>query len=366
MNIEVEGYTKEQIKAALFSSARKVRYEYTITNATGEHLGFAEVENGVISYDSTQEIMRSFSGRIKKSDLINMDCIDYKLVPWMCLMMPNGKEAKFPLGSFYIVPSLQSELNINMVNIVGYDMGKIFSDDKADTRVFVDSTDVYTSIIAQFIGRRYMNFDVEESEYTKSFPQEWDIGTSYLTIINDLLRGINYDPLHFDENGKAICREHVSVYERLIDFQYLADDMSIILDGITTSSDKFDTPNKWIRYTENVDAPYYISVVVNDDDKSPYSVQNRGRMIVDSAVVNDIASQQALDNYTNRIAAEAMQSTERIEFSTLNMPGHDYRECLYVKVPSYDIDGRYIEVAWEMELVSGGQMRHICEKVVRL
>lgn len=366
MNIELEGFEREQLIAALFSSARKVRYEFTINNAADEHLGLIEIQNATISYDSSNEIMRTMSGNVKKSDLLNIDSIDYTITPWMCLTMPNGKEAKWPLGKFLIVPSIEASNNINMVKFVGYDLGKIALDDKGESREFVDSTDVYTSVIGQMIASIYLHFDITESQSSKSFPQEWEIGESKLTIINSLLRGINYNPLHFDETGTAICEPNVDTEQRQIDFQYIADKTSIIIDGMTLESDKFDIPNKWIRYTENPEAPYLISVFVNDSADSPYSTVNRHRFIVDSQTVEDISDQETLDNYTKRIAYESMQTTDVVEFSTLNMPGHGFKECLYIDVPEYEISGKFIEKAWEMQLITGGTMKHVCERVVVL
>lgn len=364
MNIDVQGYTREQILAALFSSARKVRYEYTIADSHGIELGLAEISDGEITYDSTSDVMRTFTGRMKKSDLLNMDTIDRRVTPWMCLMMPNGKEAKWALGTFIIYPSAEASNDINMINISGYDLGKVALDDKNNTRTYVSSSELYTTVISTILDSIYSRTEIEVSEDTKSFPQEWEIGTTKMQIVNDLLRGINYNPLHFDEYGMAICDPHISSASREIGFQYLANEQSIILDGITFVSDKFDIPNKWIRYTENPEAPYLISTFVNDSPESPFSTVNRGRTIVDAEVVEDISRQDTLDAYTARIAAEAMQSTEQIEFRTLNMPGHGYQECLWVDVPNYDIFGKYIETGWSMALVPGGEMTHICERVV--
>lgn len=366
MNIDVQGYTREQLLSALFSSAREVRFEYTISDSLNNELGNIEVQDGHISYDSTSDVMRTFTGKVKKSDLLNMDTIDRKITPWMCLMMPNGKEAKWALGKFIIYPSAESNNDINMIDISGYDLGKVALDDKSVSRVFVDSSDLYTTAISSILANIYVRTDVIESEDTKSFPQEWEIGTSKLEVINNLLKGINYDPLYFDEYGVAICHPHIDVVDREIDFQYFADEQSIILDGVTYTSDKFDIPNKWVRYTENPEAPYLISTFVNDSPDSPFSTVNRGRTIVDTAIVDDISSQSVLDAYVARVASEAMLTTERIEFRTLNMPAHGFRECLYVNIPVYDILGKYIEVAWDMDLVAGGQMSHICERVVVL
>ena len=364
MNIDVAGYTREQLTAALFSSAREVRFEYTISDSHDANLGYIEIQDGKVSYDSTSEVMRTFSGRVKKSDLLNLDTIDYRVTPWMCLMMPNGKEAKWALGKFIIYPAMESENDINMIEVSGFDLGKVALDDKNVTRLFVDSSDLYTTALAVVLNTIYTRTDITESESTKSFPQEWEIGTPKIQIANDLLKGINYNPLYFDEYGVAMCKPHEPIATRSIDFSYFANEQSVIVDGLKFASDKYDIPNKWVRYTENPELPYLISTYTNDDEDSPFSTVNRGRTIVDAGVVEDIASQSVLDAYVARIAAEAMMTTERLEFTSLNMPGHGFQECLFVDVPVYDISGKYIEVAWEMELVSGGRMSHVCERVI--
>lgn len=366
MNIDFPGYTTDAIIDALLSSSRQVRYEYTISDSHDVNLGNIEIADGHISFDSTAEVMRTMTGRVKKSTLLNLDTIDYRVTPWMCLMMPNKKEAKWPLGKFIVFPTMESSNDINMVEISGFDLGKIALDDKNVSRTFVNSTDLYTTALSTLLGTIYSRTDITESEDTKSFPQEWEIGTTKLQIANDLLKGINYDPLHFDEYGVAIGKPNTPLETREIDFSYYANKQSIIVDGLRVASDKYEIPNKWVRYTENAELPYLISTFTNDSVDSPYSTVNRGRTIVDAGVVEDIASQTVLDSYVARIAAEAMRSTERLEFSTLNMPGHGFEECLYIDIPVYNIMGKYIEVGWEMDLVPGGQMSHICERVVLL
>lgn len=366
MNIDAVGYTKDQIVDALFSSVRKVRYEYIALDNQDTPIGELEIEDAHISFDSTAEVMRTMSGKVKKSDLLNLDTIDYRVIPWMCLMMPNGKEAKWPLGKFIIYPSMESQNDRNMIAISGFDLGKIACDDKSVSRIYVDNSTEYTTALAAILNAIYIRTDITTSEAVKAFEQEWEIGTSKMQIINDLLKGINYNPLFFDEQGVAMCTPFVSGFLRTIDFVYYAAEQSVIFDGIKFASDKYDIPNKWVRYTENPELPYLISSYTNDNASSPYSTVNRGRTIVDAAPVEDVASQTVLDDYTLRVALESMQSTERLEFSTLNMPGHGFKECLFVKIPAYDIDGKYVEIGWEMDLTPGGQMSHICERAVVL
>lgn len=365
MNINVEGFTRERLITALFSSARKVRYEFSVSNSAGEHLGMIEVQNASITYDSTSGIMRTFTGSVKECEFMNLGCIDYRITPWMVLDI-DGKEAKWALGVFMITPKKTMSAGINMIGLQGYDLTKIANEDKLTTREIIKTNTLYTSFVGQLLGTDYSNIDIEESTLAKAYDQEWEIGTSKLDMTNMLLEAINYNPLHFNELGVGIVNPYTAPEDREIDFQYISNKTSVIVDGLSVSSDKYNIPNKWVRYTENVDAPYYISTYVNDDPNNKYSTVSRGRTIVDSKVVEDIASQQELDAYIRKVAAESMQAVDKLEFSTLNMPGHSYKECLWVEIKEYGIMGKYIEKAWQMELKPGGLMKHVCERAVEL
>ena len=87
---------------------------------------------------------------------------------------------------------------------------------------------------------------------------------------------------------------------------------------------------------------------------------------MDSESVDDIATQEDLDNYVKRVALSAMQETETLKFETLNMPGHGYLNSLQVQCELYGVDAKYIEVGWEMDLSAGGKMKHICERILNI
>lgn len=366
MNIEVEGYTREQILAALFSSSRVVRYEYVAFNPQGECLGNVEIQNGVISFDSTSEVMRTFSGTMKESEIINSNSLDVQIIPYMCLMMFNQKEAKFPLGRFIITTSRNLNNNINMLNISGYDLGKIALDDKIDEHFIAFNTQTYKQALMNLLENIYSNIEIVDDDHNKAYTQVWEMGVPKITAANDLLKAMNYCPLHFDAEGKALCIPYFPPSEREIDFTYIADKTSVIVDGLTSDSNKFIIPNKWIRYTENPEVEYMMEVFINNDPNSPYSTVSRNRVIVDSQSVDDISSSTNLRALLKRDVELSMQETLSLNFTTLNMPGHGYREILYVDVDKYNIHDTFVEVGWEMNLEPGGTMNHICKKVVNI
>jgi len=366
MNISSGGYTEEYLLKFLLSGARNVWYEYTVADINEKTIGQISIESGTVSFDSRQEVMRTFSGSAKKTDILNINTIDERIIPWMCLRLDNGDEIKWPLGRFIINPSENAKSAMQMIEINGYDMAKIAYDDRLDSRYYIPAGTVYTSAAAQILGTLYKNVNLESSPKTKASNQEWKIGSRKLDIVNELLKSINYNPVHFDEFGNAVVDEYIIPGSRAVDMSYSSKNNSILLDGFNVKSNKFDIANKFVRYTENPDAEYLISTYTNTDANSPYSVVNRGRKIVDVESVNDIATQTDLDSYTMRSALSAMQSTEVLTFSTLNMPGHGYLDVLHVECKIYGIDGKFVETGWEMSLQAGGTMKHICEKVVNI
>lgn len=365
MNIATSIYTDEELLNALYSENRKVYYEYTIADTSGKTLGKIPIENGRVSFDSSNDVMRTFSGTTRKSALFGLENTDYYLTPWMCLEYKNDI-VRWPLGKFLINPSEEYSNRLSEVIIEGYDLGKIALDDKSDSRTYAATGSIFTSLAAQIALGIYSQVDVVASEKTSQNPLEWEIGTEKLTIINDMLKAITYNPFYFNSYGIGQMNEYIEPSDRHIERIYQDNKTSIIIDNIQVETNKFEVPNKFVRYVENPDAEYLIASYTNTDPNSPYSIVNRGRTIVDSDAVENIASQADLDSYVRKVAAERMQATETLSFSTLNMPGHEYRNCLAISVEAYGIEGKYIETAWEMNLEKGGTMTHRCQKVVML
>lgn len=365
MNIATGLYTEEELIKALSAGNRDVFYEFFLLDQNENTIGKLPIEQGKISYDSSNEVMRTFTGATKKTEQFNLDSTDYYLRPYMCLRY-NGDIVRWPLGKFILNPSESHQNHMSDVNIIGYDPGKIALDDKTDSRTYAATGSIYTSLAAQVAGTMYSNINIETSLKESLNPLEWEIGTEKITIINDLLQSISYNPMHFDENGTCQILPYVMDANREIERVYQDDDGSVIIDGLKVETNKFEVPNKIVRYVENPDAAYLISSYINDDPDSPYSTVNRGRIIVDTDAVEDIASQADLDSYVRKIAAEKMQAVETLQLETLNMPGHGFHNCLLLSIDSYGIEGKYIETAWEMDLSEGGTMRHYLKKAVML
>lgn len=364
MNLTQSNKSHEEVWKKLCSNERKIHYEYSVQDNDGKLLGWLSSCTGKISFDSSVSVMRTFSGEAKKNELLDINLIDERIMPWMCVTFENGEVLKYPLGKFIISPSFKDDSPEQLVDIIGYDLGKIALDDKIVSRTVKSSEGYYSNELQEMLESLYQSYEVISSDKKRSNASEWDPGTSKLKIINDTLTSLNYYPLHFDEHGIPKAIPYVFPEDCSVEAYYKVDKDSIMLPGTALTSNRFEIPNKFVRYVENVDGTYLTSSYTNDSENNIFSTVSRGRTIVDIASVSDMASQEELDGYVKRCAIAAMTVNEKIQFKTLNMPGHGYKNCLFVENGSMGILGKYIETSWEMDLRLGGEMVHTCIKAV--
>jgi hypothetical protein len=193
---------------------------------------------------------------------------------------------------------------------------------------------------------------------------EWEPGTPKLTIVNDLLAAINYESATYNEDGIFVGRPYVSPQNRTAAFRYATDSESVITGDIDQSVDLFGVPNKWVVVVSDPDRPALIGTYTNTDPLSPTSTVSRGRTIVDYRTEQSAADQLTLDAQAARLAFEASQVYESIEFDTALMPIHQNADVFEVEVDGLAVDSKFSEQSWSMSLKNGATMSHKVRKVV--
>lgn len=193
--------------------------------------------------------------------------------------------------------------------------------------------------------------------------EDWDVGTSYLTVINQLLSEIGYKDLWFDSEGYARIEPKLNPTADNIQHRINANDPSVFLSpSHSVASDIFNKPNVFVCICSNPDlgAPL-TATAVNDNPQSPLSVQRRGRRISELVKVNNIASQEDLQAYARRLVFDSMTSSDTIIVRTGLLPGFGVNDVVALR--DDDATGICVEKSWTMELVSGGKMVHTLGKV---
>ena len=357
-------YTHEQMNNILKSN-RSVKYRYEILDKN--EIPIKEISaSGSINFDSTADITSGASFEVNEYELQGIDLVNARIKPYMQVMTPSGY-VDYPLGVYLIsAPNRNSDGVTVTRQLDCYDKSLILNEDKFTSRYYVSKNQQYTQVIKNILeSANIFNHDINVSQLTIQNDIEFEIGTTKLSAINQLLKAINYTPIWFDNQGYARAGVYVSPNMRNEEYSYLTDEQSITFVGISQNIDTFNIPNIIIRYTSNPEVDYMYAKYVNDNPSSKLSTITRGRNVVDSATISDIANQSTLEQYVRRLADE-QALYEEIIFDTAIMPHHTYLDCLKIENKELNIDDSYIEQAWTINLEVGGKMNHRCRRMVIL
>ena len=357
------GYTWDEARA-LLSRSRTVSYGFDILDKNDIAIGEVHSPDCQIFSNIEAEIQRSASLTIVEDKEI--DFASDRLRPYMRVETDRGRLI-YPLGIYLMSsPARQALGGIIKRTVECYDKTQILRDDRFDSRYTVSKDTAYTAAVVNILSSAGIaSSDIIPSVLETETAIEFPIGTSKLDACNALLAAINYYPIYADSFGQFRSRPYELPDGRSIDAFYATDKNSIIQPGAQEELDIFGAPNKIVRYLENAEREYLISSITNDDPNSKLSTVSRGRTIVDIAALDDVADQASLDAIVAKLMAES-KIYQTIAFETMNMPNHEYSDCLYVDNSELDVAGKYIETAWEMELWTGGKMKHECRKAVGL
>lgn len=193
----------------------------------------------------------------------------------------------------------------------------------------------------------------------------YEIGTSKLVIINELLAIINYTSLYTDVNGTYKATPYVLPQDRT-DYVVIEDNLvGLIKTEMTEELDLFNVPNVFVRYTNDINVNPPLSYTwTNSNTNSITSTVNRGRSIVNAEAV-EATSYDDLVAITKKYADEANSVYSHLNFemaikSTLDF----YLPCLWIK--ANDINDKYIAYNIEFTCGVGEQMKIKARKVVDL
>jgi hypothetical protein len=194
--------------------------------------------------------------------------------------------------------------------------------------------------------------------------REFEIGTSYLEIINIFLSEINYGSIWFDQNGFGVLQPIRSATAENIDHQYGTNDgLRVLKRPCSRQVDIFNAPNVFIVVCQNPDLKeQLVSVAVNENPMSELSVFRRGRRIATVVSVDNVPDQETLDEYASKLVFKSMLSEELVTIATGNVPGHTVNNIVALVHP--DISGIFQETAWNLTLAPGQEMQHTLRRAM--
>lgn len=250
------------------------------------------------------------------------------------------------------------------VSLTAYDRALRLQQTKLEEGLYFGTTKQYTSAVQQLLaGAGVTVAAITQSAATLGTAHEWEIGTDYLSIINELLQEINYEPIWFDSSGTAIAQPYADPVPAAIDRRYAPGAFSLLRAGAEATLDAFSEPNVFIVICSNPDLPAPLtSKAVNNNPLSSLSVLRRGRRIPTVVRVDNILDQASLDAYAQRLVNESMMRSRSVRISTGLEAAHRRHET--VALTDESLGGIYQETGWSMTLAPGQAMTHELKQMI--
>lgn len=286
----------------------------------------------------------------------------------------NGVD--YPLGVLMpasITP--RTEKSMSTLDIQAYDRCWRVRDTKVESRVYFASGTKYLEAVVTLLAECGVA-TISKTDTTLALTNardDWEPGTDYLSIVNELLKEINYKPLWFNQDGAAILEpasiptakniKHTFSNKKPDPRNPKEVQFINVYPRITKTTDIYQKPNVFIAICSNPDKSGPMSAKAeNKNPESPLSIQRRGRKITQVQKVNNVPNQEALQAYVDQRLAESMVTGEIIELQTALQPGFGVDDVSAVNFD--DLNGICIEREWTMQLKPGGVMTHKMERVV--
>lgn len=305
---------------------------------------------------SDAEIKKSLTANLILPE--GMDILHDTLVPQIIV---DG--TKYVLGEYYIGTYTEqtNDYGQSYAEIEAYDGGFLPSRYRTENIIHFSAGENYIDVIKSLLVEcGITNIMTTANPATLTTDREdWEIGTTYLRIINDLLSEINYESLWFDNKGFAQISPTKTLNPDVINHKYISGSCSILSNSKSKEIDIFESYNVFIAYVNNADnGDLMIATSENNDPNSILSVQNRGRFQAPPEKVDNIASMEDLQIYVDNLKNKSRSNIETLVISTGIDGAHDILDTVQCE------DEIYFEYAWSMTLSADSLFTHTLRREV--
>lgn len=342
---------------------RRISFRYIVVRNGADYATLQEIEGSepTIRMDASGEIKSSFSGTFEDpGETVNW--LRDEIRPEMII---DG--VTYPLGVFLPGSVLHVETETaKSVQIEAYDRCWRVKDIRTSSpEYFADGVN-YIDAIEQLLTQAGIALvaATQTSATLAEARADWSLGTDYLTIINQLLGEINYKDLWFNASGAAVLEPvGVPTAENIQHAINDEDPASLLLPGSDRELDIYNAPNVFVVVCSNPDkSAVMMASSENTNPQSPLSIPRRGRRIVTVEQVDNIADQNALQAYADKLRNDSMITGETISVRTCLLPGYGVDDVTAIQLG--DLMAICRERSWSMQLRAGGIMTHTLERVV--
>lgn len=312
--------------------------------------------------DTTGEIKGSLSGTFRHNAAA--DYIADDLQPWIGV---NGEWS--PLGVFRIA-TLKEQIDASghWIEAEAYDRCWLLQTMTTEGILHIPSGTAYLTKIEEMILAAGISLVIAAptNAVLQADREDWQEGTPYLTIVNQLLAEINYKQIWFDGNGVAHLEPAAQGTAANIKWSYSAENVRLcapISPELAQEFDIFSAPNVFVAICSNPDFEEpLVAKAENNNPSSATSTFRRRQRITQILKVDNIASQEALQAYVDDVCFQSLFSHRVVTFETLAEGGHGAGDILSLE--HKDVGGIFEETGWYITMTPGEFMKHTAKRTV--
>jgi hypothetical protein len=184
---------------------------------------------------------------------------------------------------------------------------------------------------------------IQPDTKTLPAPLVWDIGTTRLKIINDLLDAGGYFSLFCDGWGQYQALPYVQPSDRVPVYESIApfsDGPQSLMDPAwTRDRDIYSIPNRYLVVSQGDGTTAALtSLATNTDPASPYSFSSRGRWITQVEIGVEAVDQAALDTIAAARLSSATSVTNQITLDHIFLPDLHINSVVHFVNPDSGLD----------------------------
>lgn len=230
----------------------------------------------------------------------------------------------FALGTFMpTFPSFDNGSTLQEQTVELHDKTQILVEDKTTATFSVPEGAIVTDVIRSIIesaGESTMS--ITDSTATIATARTWDVDTTKLRIINDLLDYINYFSLWTDGMGVFQAVPYSRPAARPVARRFVRGERGVVHSPKwTRNQDIAEVPNRVVLKTEGGDDDEaLVSVAENTDPASPFSYQGRGNRWIQSTYTSEAADQATLDDLARRRLISLSSPSATLDVDHLVVP----------------------------------------------
>ena len=342
---------------------RTVDFRYQVLRNNVPYTHMQAVGTPTVRFQRSAVITRSFAGTFARPEK-PVNWFTDRIRPQMWL---DGQWHN--LGVFVVSSATENYANgVSKLNIQAMDRALLVKQVSTEGILHLSAGEGYLDVIKRLLAEVGVTGVLadENNDVLATDREDWNEGTSYITIVNALLSEIAFSPLWFDAAGYARLTRYVEPSAAAVDHVYRSDNSSIIAPECTIAQDIYNPANVFKVVVSNAELETPMTAISeNNSLTSPISIPSLGRRILAPIVrLDNIASQEALRAYADRLRLESQMADEKITFTTANVPVHSCGDI--VALTHERLQGIYQETDWTMQLAYSGKMTHKAKRILYL